>query len=719
MVSSCLVIALLLIFGSTPRAEVPGEFNYQGYLTDTDGIPIGIAFPVQVQMWFSIYDQETEGVEMWSEGPLTVSVEDGVFNVILGQTNPVAPGDLDGSCWLEVIVDGEYLVPRERVVSSLFAIEAMDADTLDGLDSLDFAEASHGHSFTELTDTATDAQIPDDITILNAGLVDGYEGADLEESSEIDADIATHAAETSAHHAKTTSFLELTDTAADAQIPDDITVEYATASGSADSATYATTSGDSDTLDGDHSSDFASAEHDHDDRYYTKHLYGLSGSGAIPGVFNIKDYHATGDGETDDRAAIQRAIDEADLIGGGIVFVPPAEYEYRICDPLAIRNSNIRITGVGERSHIRGYQDCYTSSTQLPVIAVSGSPTENVEISHLKLTFTCSTVVPDPGRPGVIKTVNGSTISNLRIHDNIITTNGVNGIALDGVVDNFWIENNHINEVGYDGMYLGGLSSNGHIKGNRIYTSSTAPYPASTSGIAVKNGDGLVISENIIEGAFRIAGIEFGDWPVNDILIRGNIIRYFTDTGAEGIYTNCCLHGGENPTQSNIRIEENLIDTVPFGIHILETGTGVIENVVVSKNTVVHTDWRAILFERFGTGHMSDVHIQDNICKQTTQGIQVDGVNGFTSVTGNVINRIDVSATMGLRFLNIPENTVIATENVVHNYATQIDTDVYQRNNFFSFPTNNGKVFSTQVDGPIETAGDEVVASLQVPAGSY
>ena len=136
MVTSFVAVAFLLLSLPVAQAEVPGQFNYQGYLTDPDGIPLGIDPPVEVQMWFSIYDQEIDGIEMWNEGPVTVTVDGGIFNVILGQTTPITPELIDGPCWLEVIVDGggggEYLAPRERIVSSVFAIEADNADMVDG-----------------------------------------------------------------------------------------------------------------------------------------------------------------------------------------------------------------------------------------------------------------------------------------------------------------------------------------------------------------------------------------------------------------------------------------------------------------------------------------------------------------------------------------------------------------------------------------------------------
>jgi hypothetical protein len=43
-------------------------------------------------------------------------------------------------------------------------------------------------------------------------------------------------------------------------------------------------------------------------------------------VYNVKDYGAVADGSTDDRAAIQSAIDAAAAAGGGIVFMPAGTY---------------------------------------------------------------------------------------------------------------------------------------------------------------------------------------------------------------------------------------------------------------------------------------------------------------------------------------------------------------------------------------------------------
>lgn len=66
-------------------------------------------------------------------------------------------------------------------------------------------------------------------------------------------------------------------------------------------------------------------------------------------VFNVKDFHAVGDGATDDSAAIQATIDACKAAGGGVVFFPRGRY--RCASRLKVQNtttSNIYICFVGQ-----------------------------------------------------------------------------------------------------------------------------------------------------------------------------------------------------------------------------------------------------------------------------------------------------------------------------------------------------------------------------------
>lgn len=68
-------------------------------------------------------------------------------------------------------------------------------------------------------------------------------------------------------------------------------------------------------------------------------------------VFNVKDYGATGNGSTDDKAACQAAIDAAQAggyYGGGIVYFPPGTYI--LGSTLLVKEGNVTLSGAGMRA---------------------------------------------------------------------------------------------------------------------------------------------------------------------------------------------------------------------------------------------------------------------------------------------------------------------------------------------------------------------------------
>ena len=62
---------------------------------------------------------------------------------------------------------------------------------------------------------------------------------------------------------------------------------------------------------------------------------------ASPFHFNVRFFGATGDGETDDTAAIQRALDKADSVAGGVVVLPKGFY--RLSATLQVRTPLIGV----------------------------------------------------------------------------------------------------------------------------------------------------------------------------------------------------------------------------------------------------------------------------------------------------------------------------------------------------------------------------------------
>jgi len=110
-----------------PKTEVPGLMNYQGTLTDEDGV----AMDTTVSMAFSIYDDSTGGTLKWTETQPAVVVSSGIFNVLLGRVNSIPDTVFKAPTrWLGVRVGGDpELQPRQRITAVGYAFWASEADT--------------------------------------------------------------------------------------------------------------------------------------------------------------------------------------------------------------------------------------------------------------------------------------------------------------------------------------------------------------------------------------------------------------------------------------------------------------------------------------------------------------------------------------------------------------------------------------------------------------
>jgi hypothetical protein len=163
-----------------------------------------------------------------------LAVSGGLFNVLLGDTSltnmtqALSAGVFSGPerylrVWFSPEGSAFTLLSPDRGISAvpyaLQAEQAADADTVDGMHGADLEEsveidddiATH-ESFADAhharyTDSEAFGAVLDNDgagSSLDADTVDGMHGAALEESAEIDADIATHAAIADAHHARYT-----------------------------------------------------------------------------------------------------------------------------------------------------------------------------------------------------------------------------------------------------------------------------------------------------------------------------------------------------------------------------------------------------------------------------------------------------------------------------------------------------------------------------------
>ena len=117
-------------------------------------------------MRFYLFDAATGGNQLWNnpDGELqTVTVTNGVYNVQLGINESLDYTIFNGgTAWLEVVVEGETLSPRQPLTSTAYALKAGDADTIAGqtLGDLNTAYVNIGE-----TDVVTSAMVAPDTLV--------------------------------------------------------------------------------------------------------------------------------------------------------------------------------------------------------------------------------------------------------------------------------------------------------------------------------------------------------------------------------------------------------------------------------------------------------------------------------------------------------------------------------------------------------------------------
>lgn len=121
------LIFSISLFITSAHADVPSKMSYQGKLTDDQGVPVSDG---NYSIQFLIYTDEVGGSILWQE-PQNVAVADGLFNVLLGDVNPIPDTVFTGSTrWLGIQVSPDpELTPRKPIVSVGYAFRALDADT--------------------------------------------------------------------------------------------------------------------------------------------------------------------------------------------------------------------------------------------------------------------------------------------------------------------------------------------------------------------------------------------------------------------------------------------------------------------------------------------------------------------------------------------------------------------------------------------------------------
>ncbi|MFA5035130.1 MAG: hypothetical protein WC500_05070, partial [Candidatus Margulisiibacteriota bacterium] len=122
-----LFAATFLIIAQLSASAVPEQMNFQGILRDNNGNPLQGSYAVT----FFIYAAATGGSPLWTE-TRTVAIEDGLFNIILGEVTPISTTIFDGTRkYLATQLQGDSeMTPRVPLITVPYAFRAGTAEAI-------------------------------------------------------------------------------------------------------------------------------------------------------------------------------------------------------------------------------------------------------------------------------------------------------------------------------------------------------------------------------------------------------------------------------------------------------------------------------------------------------------------------------------------------------------------------------------------------------------
>jgi len=114
-----LIVMFIILLPCIGYGEIPQKINYQGYLTNSAGVPV----TGTQQMVFSIYDVTSGGSALWTETRMA-TLSKGVYSVNLGEVTPISLAfDIPYYLGIKVGTDPE-MTPRISLTSVGYAFLA-------------------------------------------------------------------------------------------------------------------------------------------------------------------------------------------------------------------------------------------------------------------------------------------------------------------------------------------------------------------------------------------------------------------------------------------------------------------------------------------------------------------------------------------------------------------------------------------------------------------
>lgn len=316
-------------------------------------------------------------------------------------------------------------------------------------------------------------------------------------------------------------------------------------------------------------------------------------------VFNVKDFGAVGDGSTDDRAAIQKAIDAAKSADGGTVFFP-SNNTFSVTTDLTIESPNLAFEGAGRSSVVSAGGTSFTSG-------VFSMPSRHTGISFEK--FRIET-------------------DGLEENKHILHLRG----ATDCLVSNMWFTETPNAATNTAAVLLRLESETGDVR--RCIVSDNH-FNVSNIAVLVQNAFDVTLCGNIVSGDNQnhsVSGSLKVDTSSENVSIIGNVVR-----GANNIEDAIFISEGFR----GVTVQGNIVsDVTGAGITIDQGQTDRdSDQITVVGNSVDSCGLNGITVG-FSNASLADIVVSDNVCTNVggSFGIGVDGGSNGENISGCVVS---------------------------------------------------------------------------------
>jgi hypothetical protein len=395
---------------------------------------------------------------------------------------------------------------------------------------------------------------------------------------------------------------------------------------------------------------------------------------------SVKDFGATGDGATDDTAAVQAALAYAASVSDKrILYFPAGDYRLTTLTSPLILPSNIIVCGDGmEVTQIR-WAD--TASGRHLFNTPGGESRENIAIQDIHLRGSHDTNVSEVGAYPIVLE---STTQNVRIDRVKVTYSRVFGMAV-READSVFVSGCVVEHCAADGISVYGCRRL-RITDNSIRNCDDDAISFGTEhSRAASFRTEAVITGNVIANAQGINGT-----GVNNVVIANNQLRNIKTRGISLLWDD------------------------GFG----GLGSNTIYGVVIEGNTINNV----LNLSSVESAGNSNFYISVQAKQQAGSGSSIPGEpNGsgvFTSLLGALDNMGTSAALGGAHWVKIANNVLIRTMRAGDSFSAYGDGDVYERDGAYD-PT----LTDAMIDGPgIQTIGvrnsiisGNIIANIAIP----